>query len=244
MYVSVRNLQENRGVDPEIARFFVDRKVPPGNLFWKNRLLYVNRGNGYLSIPIYYDLLFRIGLPKSKLLEESQICLMEGIMHEAIRAEYGEIGFKEQIDRIQDLLQGKILNPVFYGELTDYLAQPVLGPRHRLGLAVPALNRADSFLFILCNLPMTEEQTTKAIRYWYALHGSFLLMDDIADYGQDKKNKEENALIELGDGAIGSARAFDLLREQMNVLREINLVLAEFLERGFEELQALMTKLT
>ena len=63
MFISVNHLEKEMGVNSRIGRFFVDRKPPENNSFWKGRLLYVGFGNGFVSIPVYYDILFRIGLP-------------------------------------------------------------------------------------------------------------------------------------------------------------------------------------
>src|ERR1700753_4240333 len=104
MFISVRNLHKNMGVDETIARFFVDRKVPPDNSFWRNRLVYISRGNGYISIPVYYDMLYRLGVPKELIMEESHVRFMEGIMHYAILAEFNEISFRQQLEEILKLL--------------------------------------------------------------------------------------------------------------------------------------------
>ena len=101
MFISAYQLQHEMGVDPSIARFFVDRPVPENNSFWKGRLLYIGFGNGYLSIPVYYDLLFRIGLPLELLLSEAHVLLMEKIMHYAILQERAEIGKKEELEIIR-----------------------------------------------------------------------------------------------------------------------------------------------
>ena len=134
MIVSVRNLRDNMGVDEKIARFFVDRKVPAGNAFWNKRLLYINRGNGYVSIPVYYDILFRMGIPQNVLLAEEHIQFMEQVMHYAIQHEMGEISFQTQIESIQNLLIGRLKNSDFYGELLLYLAQKELKPLGKLGM--------------------------------------------------------------------------------------------------------------
>ena len=38
MFISVNQLEEEMGVDRRIGRFFVDRRLPENNSFWKNRL--------------------------------------------------------------------------------------------------------------------------------------------------------------------------------------------------------------
>ncbi len=240
MYISVHRLHHDMGVDKTIARFFVDRKIPEGNAFWRNRLLYIGRGNGFISIPVYYDLLFRTGVPKELLLDESHVQLMEQIMHYAILVEFGEMDFNSHLEMIKKLFEGRIKNPAFYKELLGYIEQPVLKPQGRLGMPVPALNRADVFLFVLCDLPLTEAQTNSAIAYWYALHTSYLLMDDIADYEKDKQKGEENSILELGEGQDGFNKAFDLLKRNSETLSVINPVLAQSFEERMEDLHELV----
>lgn len=237
MFISVKHLHGNMGVDEEIARFFVDRKIPENNVFWQKKLLYVTRGNGYISIPVYYDLLYRMGLPKSCLIEESHIVLMERIMHYAMQVEFQQISSKTQLDEIEKLLIGRTKNPVFFSELVDYLDQPILKPKGKLGKEISALNRADVFLFILCDLPLDKGETEKAIQFWYALHTSYLLMDDIYDYQFDKQNLEENAVIELGDGEEGSIKAYTTLQANLEVLYQINPALSSFFELSIRDLK-------
>jgi hypothetical protein len=241
MFISVKNLHNNMGVDETIARFFVDRKVPAENIFWKNRLLYITRGNGYISIPVYYDLLFRAGISKELLLDEGHIKFMEDVMHNAILVEYNEISFAAHLDKIKALLIGRIKNPAFYNVLVPYLAQPQIKPMGELGMPVTSLNRADVFLFILCDLPITKEQTSAAIKYWYALHTTYLLMDDIYDYKIDKQDNEENAVIELGDDEEGFDKAVDIVKSNIKVIHEINPRLSVHFEQWLETLPDLNT---
>jgi hypothetical protein len=240
MIISVRNLRDNMGVDEKIARFFVDRKVPLGNAFWNKRLLYINRGNGYVSIPVYYDILFRMGIPQSTLLEEQHIQFMEQVMHYAILHEMGQISFTTQIDSIGKLLTGRLKNAGFYAELLPYLGQKKLLPMGKLGMQVPALNRADVFLFILCDLPLGELQNQLAVKYWSALHSTYLLMDDINDYPFDKQNRDENAIVELGDDKEGFSRAFTILNKNIAVLEEINPSLGQWFNKSLDNLTKLV----
>src|SRR5215467_5531368 len=140
MFVSVNRLHDRMGVDSDIARFFVDRKVPTDNAFWRKRLLYVGRGNGFISIPVYYDLLFRLGVPKEILLSEAHVQLMERIMHYAILVEFSEINFLQQLKEIENLLSNRIQNQKFFDKLNSYLNQPILKPIGILGMPIPALN--------------------------------------------------------------------------------------------------------
>jgi hypothetical protein len=234
MFLSVSQLEQEMGVDKRIGRFFVDRKIPDKNSFWKGRLLYIAFGNGYLSIPVYYDILYRIGLPLEILLEEKHIEFMEQLMHFAILQERNEITISEELKQIRLLLEGRVRDMEYYQSLNRYLDQPTLNPMSPFGLAFPSLNRADVFLYILCDLPLTEALWAEAIRFWYALHPSYLIIDDIRDYEKDRKNGDENVIVDFGGGVAGVEKTFELFRENCSTLKEINPLLGEFL-LGYEE---------
>jgi hypothetical protein len=237
VFISVNQLEQEMGVDKRIGRFFVDRRIPEQNSFWKGRLLYVSFGNGYLSIPVYYDLLHRIGIPLEKLLDEKHIEFMERLMHYAILQERNEISISEELKQIRQLLEGRIQDAEYYQLLNQYLDQENLKPLGPFGLRFSSLNRADVFLYVLCDLPLSKEQWEAAIRYWYSLHPTYLIMDDIRDYEKDRKNEEENVVIELGGGALGFEKTFDMFRENCSTMKEINPVLSEFLLNYEDELK-------
>jgi len=240
MFISVEQLHNSVGVDETIARFFVDRKLPVNNAFWRNKLLYIARGNGYVSIPVYYDILFRLGIPRELLLSETHVQLMEQIMHYAIMVEFQEISFDQQLNEIKSLLSNRVKDEKFYNDLLNYLNQPVLKPLKKFGMTIPALNRADVFLFILCDISLSKQQTDLAVKYWYALHTSYLLMDDMYDYKTDKHDKEENSIIELGDGEPGFEKAFEILKKNATTLHAINPTLANYFEASLEGLYNLI----
>ena len=225
------------GVNRRIAKFFVDRRIPANNSFWKDRLLYISFGNGYLSIPVYYDILHRIGLPLDILLEEKHIEFMEQLMHFAILQERNQISYAEELVQIRGMLEGRVLNTQYYNSLNQYLDQTILKPLGPFGLSFSSLNRADVFLYVLCDLPLNETQWKKALVYWYALHPSYLIIDDIRDYGKDMKDGEENVVIEFGGGAAGFEKTFELFRENCKTLEEINPLLSAFLLNYEEELK-------
>ena len=103
LFISVQQFERNMGVNKTIGRFFVDRKLPENNSFWKGRLLYIGFGNGYVSIPVFYDILFRLGLPLEVLLDEQHIQFMEQLMHFAILHEKNEITVAEELKCIRAL---------------------------------------------------------------------------------------------------------------------------------------------
>jgi hypothetical protein len=236
MFISVKQFGRDMGVDERIARFFVDRKPPENNSFWKGKYIYIGYGNGYNSIPVYYDILYRIGVLMDVLLAESHVQFMERLMHFAILQEKNEISFDDELLHIRGLLAGRIQDPEYFGALNRYMDQSVLKPLGPFGTAFPSLNRADVFLYVLCDLPLEEKQWELAIKYWYALHPSYLIMDDIRDYAKDKENGDENVVIDLGGGARGFEKTMELFKKNMETLKEINPALAEFLMDSEEEL--------
>lgn len=237
MFISVGQLERQMGVNKTIGRFFVDRKPPENNSFWKQKLLYISFGNGYLSIPVYYDLLHRIGIPLETLLQESHIIFMEQVMHFAILNEKGEIIKSEEQKCIRNLLKDRIRNKAFYDGLCAYLDQQILMPMNDLGTSHPSLNRADVFLYVLCDLPLNESQLQRAVRYWYALHPCYLILDDIRDYADDKEEGEENIVIGLGDGRNGFEKAFEILKNNSKILSEVNPLLAQLILTYEEDLK-------
>ena len=237
MYVSVKFLEQQMGVDPSIARFFVDRKVPENNAFWSNRLLYVGRGNGFIFIPLYYDLLFRLGIPMPWLLAEPHIQFMEQIMHYATKVEKQEMHFGDQVVAIKKHVEQKASNLAFYENLVSYLQQDSIEPLGNPGAACPALKPCRRIPVCLVRSSPFLDQIFLAVRYWYALITSFLLMDDIYDYPTDKQRQEESSIVELGDGDRGFMRAFGILKENQQILAQINPLLSKDLKRQAEELQ-------
>src|SRR6478752_3405951 len=104
MFKSVGYFERELGVDKRIARFFVDRRVPKENAFWKDKLIYVSSGNGYNIMPLYYDILHRIGVPLEMLLEERHILFMEEILHLDALEEYKEINKAAELAAIEKRL--------------------------------------------------------------------------------------------------------------------------------------------
>ena len=122
MFTSKIHLANNLGVDPDIAAFFVDRKVPENNTYWKGRLLYVAGGTGYLFIPLWFDIQFKCGVNKTILLSEAYVFAAEEILNSAGKHENNEINFETHIDNCKALLSGKIKQPHLYSQLLAYFS--------------------------------------------------------------------------------------------------------------------------
>src|ERR1044072_972055 len=144
MFTSKEHLHFNLGVDLEIAAFFVDRKVPSDNMYWKNRYLYVAGGTGFLFIPLFFDLQFRMGIDKKLVLDETYIQLMEDVLDSAARYEFEQISFEEHIRNCRQLMKNKIKNENLYNDLVNYFTNEDLKPYKNIGPFSKALNRGDS----------------------------------------------------------------------------------------------------
>lgn len=234
MFTSKQELSESMGVDPGIAAFFVDRKVPIENQYWKGRYLYVARGTGYLFIPLFFDLQLRAGLPKEKLLDASYVALMESILDLAAQYEFGNLHFKDQIRQIEAMVQPKSVQPWLFDSLVEYFGQEVLHPMGIIGTPNPALNRGDALLYLLTTLDAPRETIERIIRYWYLLVPSFLLLDDIMDLREDRQASEETALGYYGFDAKGVQAAIEAVEKNFRQMEEVNALLGRFFRNLLE----------
>jgi hypothetical protein len=235
MFTSKEYLHHKLDVDPEIAAFFVDRKVPENNIYWKGRYLYVASGTGYLFIPIYFDLQYRLGLSKKQLLDPLHVEICEAGLHSAALYEFEKITFRQHIENVKLLVSPYIKNQVLFDDLSTYFDNEALRPYKYLGTFSKPLNRADTYLFTLTTLEATAVQFEKMIDQWYALIPSFLLMDDLTDLQEDTENNEENSVTDFGPGSVGVEKAIEYLRLKFTYLKSVNQSLGEFFERSLEQ---------
>lgn len=234
MFTSKQHLHVNLGVDTEIAQFFVDRKVPVDNYYWRDRLLYVAKGTGYLFIPLFFDLQYKCGVNREDVMNEGYIILTEKILSSAALYEAEKIGFTEHIENCKQIMTGKIRNNDLYNDLLVYFSDEELKPYKYLGTISKALNRGDSFLFGICFLDLEKPVLENVLQNWYALVPSFLLLDDIYDLQEDKMNKQENAVFDFGGGRDGVKSAIQFLHDKFNLLKIFNIKLGSFYENSLE----------
>ena len=235
MFTSKKFLSDGMGVDPEIAAFFVDRKVPADNLYWAGRLLYVAKGTGFLFLPLFFDLQYRSGADKAVLLSEPYVGLMEAILDSAARYEREQQDFNAHVANCRGLVAGKIANRDLYEDLVFYFGENGLRPYKMLGTPSMALNRGDTLLFLLCALAPEKARVGEIIRDWYALVPSFLLMDDVMDLEEDKARGEENSIGDFGEGGEGVRNAIAYLHENFARLRSVNEKLGAYFEDSLQE---------
>lgn len=226
MFTSKDDLKLEYGVDMEIGKFLTDREVPENNLYWKERLLYILPMSGYLFIPVYIDLQFRIGLPKSELLSEPHLKLMEAILHSAAKEESKLISMEEHVAECIALAQPVCRNPALLHDLTCYFSGRKDQCSVALGTKFRSLNRADAYLFSLCYFDVSPAVTKKLIDAWYALIAYYLLIDDLKDLQSDYENQEDNALLEAGLNTQGAEAIDTLLTSCYEVMSTVNPVIA------------------
>lgn len=226
MFTSKDDLKLSYGVDMEIGKHLVDRKVPEDNLYWKNRLLYIIPMPGYLFIPMYMDIQFRLGLPKSGLLSEQHLQLMEAIMHSAAKLEGRLINVEEHIEECIALTRPLSRNPSFLQDLTYYFSGEKEKASVALGMPYPSLNRADAYLFSLCYFDFDSVLKQKLVNAWYALISYYLIVDDLEDIQTDFEQKEENVLLEAGLTEQGAKAIEALIHKSYHEMSGVNPVIA------------------
>ena len=234
MFTSKHHLHENLGVNLEIATFFVDRKVPADNFYWKGKYLYVAGGTGFLFIPLFFDLQHKCGVNLEMILNEEYVQLMEHILNSAALHEFKQITFEEHLSNCKAIVKNHLKNLALYDDLVEYFKDDDLKKYKNLGTNSKALNRGDTLLFILCFLDIPENITNEIIEKWYALVPSFLLMDDVMDLNDDKEKNEENAIIDFGPGNKGIENALKFLGVQFGRLKAVNPKLGEYFESSLE----------
>lgn len=226
MFTSRDDLKLEYGVDMEIGKFLVDRKVPEENLYWKNRYLYIIPMPGYLFIPFFMDLQYRLGLSKSVLMEENHLQLLENILHSAAKLELNELTFDSHINECIELTRAHCKNPSFLQDLIYYFSGKDEKSSVKLGTPYKSLNRADAYLFSLCYFEFGEMLKKKLVDAWYALIMYYLIVDDIQDIESDYEKKEENAILEAGLSGDGAKAIENLVHQCYFTMNEINPVIA------------------
>jgi hypothetical protein len=226
MFLSHEDLKLSYGVDMEIGKFLVDRRVPPENAYWKKRLLYLNFLPGYIFIPLFADIQFRLGLPKAELMSDHYMNFVESILDSAGRQEFEGISMEDHIHECLELTRTVSRNPEFLQDLIYYFKGEKEKATVKLGTPFPALARADAYLFSLCYFSFDAELKKKLVNAWYALITYFLVVDDMEDIRKDFIKNDENSLLESGLSKEGADKIMAMLDRDYEIMDEINPVLA------------------
>lgn len=234
MFITNDELKLSYGIDMEIGKFFVDRKIPDNNSYWKGRYLYINPMPGYLFIPIYTDIEYRLGLPKSELLNEKHMEFMEAIMHSIGRQEFEKLTLEEHVKECVEITSRYGKNPELLNELQKYFS----GTNHingiDFGLSLKALNRVDSYLFTLCFFEFDNNTKKRLINAWHALMAYYLISDDVDDIRDDFNDKEDNCIIEAGLSDDGAKVIEAAKKESYNVMNNVNPVFANRIDYSWQ----------
>jgi hypothetical protein len=235
MVVTSRKLQDNLGVNNKIADYFAnERAVPPNNLFWKDKRIYLSAGFGFLTIPLTFDLIHKLGVPLEILLADEHVSLMEEGFNQLKCYENETISFNDFLQQCKVLLAPSIKQKKLASDLFTTLSGGT--PQYfQLETKHKALARSDSFLFTLVDLDLSDEWVTNFLPYWYALARPILLLDDFKDLTEDRRTKDENTIIELGNNKQAIEAAFELGRQDLEKLKTINPQLAKYMQYDLED---------
>lgn len=238
MFLTKDDLKLSYGVDLSIGEAFINRAVPSGNLYWNNRRIYLPGAPGYYFMPIYADMLVRIGADKSEILSEEQFRLNEIILHHAARYEHGQIDWLKQVSEILEQVEPHVKQQTFFSQLKTYLLQPkpIQLAGSNLGTPFPSLNRADCFLVSLSAIKGTHFNLQLAVAGWYALMTYLLVLDDLSDIREDIRNSEENVLLDIQQGK-GSKKTIEfMLHQSKEVMQVINPVMANRIDHRMAQI--------
>ncbi len=235
MVITARKLESEMGINSEIAHYFAnERKVPVDNLFWKNKRVYISIGFGYLTIPLMFDLVHKCGVPLDILLQDAHVSAMERGFDKLKRYETNEITFPEFINECKLLFDGNVkqqhltedLFALFSGKETKHFQ---FETKHK------ALARSDAFLFTIVDLDLTDEWVHAFLPVWYSLARPILLLDDFKDLVDDRRDSEENTIIELGDDRNAITQAYELGMGDMEILSKVNPQLGKYMGQFLNE---------
>jgi len=226
MFTSKEDLKLSYGVDIEIGKFFVDRKVPLNNRYWKDRLLYINPMPGYLFIPLYADIELRLGIPKHQLLHEEYILFMENILHSIAKQEFQSLSLEQHVKECIDITRPVCKNKLLLQQLESYFKGECIIDGISFGMPYKALNRVDSYLFTLCYFEFDDNTKRKLIDTWHALMAFYLITDDLNDIKDDIEANEDNTIAEAGLSDEGSKAVEKIMRDSYLAMNTINPVFA------------------
>lgn len=238
MFLTKDDLKLSYGVDCLIGETYINRSVPSGNLYWKNRKIYIPGAPGYFFMPIFADMLVRLGADKSEILSEEQFRLNEIILHHAARLEHGQCNWLEQVNEILLLATPFVKQHAFFRQLTTYLSQPVPLQLEgsRLGTPFPSLNRADCFLVSLTAINNRRFNLQLAIAGWYALMTYLLLLDDLSDIRDDIRNNEDNLFLDIQNDPKCKKTIEYMIQQSSEVMRVINPVMANRIDHRMTQI--------
>lgn len=230
MFLSAQALAIEYGIDDRIAKFYVDREPPTGNLYWKDKLLYLRPQPGYLFIPLIADLYFRSGISIDTVTGAEYVDTLETILHFAAEEEFGIIDTNQMKEKCKEFILPRSKNTENFDQLSTYF-DGKNGIVQEIGIPFEALKRGDVFLYVLCILDIDQSKFLGLVKTWFALISVLLLMDDSEDYYNDLASGDPNVFIETGSNVEGFERIKKMLTDQLNHLEALNYSMAHALHK-------------
>ncbi len=234
MFVSDSDLKLTYGVDLLIGKCLVDRQVPAGNLYWKERYLYIPPMTGYLFIPVFIDLQYRLGIPRETLLSEQHLAFVESILHSAAREEFSIISPEEHTRECLELSRGVSSNDGYLDELANYFSGNRKEVSYWPGNPLKALNRGDAYLFALSYFDVSPGLLHAMVKAWRAFIDYYLLLDDLEDLDTDYIKGDENSLLECGIHHAAE-RMKSILQQSYSVLNPVNPILSNRIDHDLHK---------
>jgi hypothetical protein len=222
-------LEFELGIHHEVIDFLCDRPVPENNEYWKGRESYLSRSPGYLFIPILFDLFLKSGIPKSEILSEFHVRLIEDVLHLAARQERDHITYPQLHEACRQVVQSA-------GIATNEIQRADKELVNRPFLVIPqkyqSLRRANSYLYSASLFPNNYDLI---FQIWESLMPFFLFLDDLADLKEDLLNKTENCLLDSPDIQDNFFVLHPLMAELLKRIEPINSKLYKELDRMRKE---------
>lgn len=236
MVITSRKLQDLLGVDSKIADYFAnERPVPSNNRFWENKRIYISGGFGFLTIPLAYDLIHKLGVPLDLLLNDEHVSLMEKGFDQLKKYENKEISFHTFLNNCKEIWQPSAKQKKLAEDLFNVLSGEAPAKFFQFETKHKALARSDAFLFSIVDLELTDNWITNFLPYWYSLARPILLLDDFKDLIEDRKSEDENTIIELGDNKEGINAAYTLGVKDLEKLADVNPKLSKYMLASLNE---------
>lgn len=236
MFVTTDMLAEQYGVHDVTAKFFVEREPPKNNLYWHDRLLYLKPNPGFLIIPVLVDTLNKMKIPRSVLLTNEYIQLLEQFSHIAALEEIEKITHQQAIEMCINLVKHQVKNTFCFNALIQYFNGDKENFVAKLATPFKALHRADFFLLALVVLDFTDDEAQKFVTNCCAVMWSFLMLDDADDIEIDKQGNDPNCFHEAGLNNAGYEKIKALLRQLLDTLKTFNKTLARTIDTQLIEI--------
>lgn len=172
----------------------LNRQVPFNNAYWTNYNSYINFSVRFLSIPFWLEICLRLKIVSEKeLLSESNLLIMEQILHFSEEEELGLISHEECIIKclsINEIKSKLDLNHKIANEV-DFLIHNY--PEYK------SLRRGNFLVYYTILLSDNLDTIINTSKMLIDLIICGCIIDDLNDVYEDILNNEDNIVLELGN---------------------------------------------